>query len=246
MDNQILNKAALCGEPSYLWRDGQIRRFRMISEAAGDRLNGRILDNGCGIGLYSSHLQSRGNQVISLEYDFDRAVQAHQHTINTLNAAGECLPFPGETFDLILSHEVLEHVRDDRQAVSEMVRVLGRGGRLVLFTPNRGYPFETHGFYWRGKYHFGNIPLINYLPRGIRDKLAPHVRIYGRRDLVKLFQGLPIQVMHKHILFGAYDNIIARSAFGGRILRAVLQWLEHTPLQVFGLSHYWVIEKIQG
>ncbi len=55
----------------------------------------------------------------------------------------------------------------------------------MLFCPNRGYPFETHGIYWRGKYKFGNIPLVNYLPRSLRDKLAPHVQIYTRRDLKK-------------------------------------------------------------
>ena len=81
-------------------------------------------------------------------------------------------------FSLILSHEVLEHVQDDRRSVEEMVRTLKPGGRIVLFVPNRGYPFETHGIYWRGRYHFGNIPLVNYLPRRLRDRLAPHVRSY--------------------------------------------------------------------
>jgi hypothetical protein len=54
------------------------------------------------------------------------------------------------------------------------------------------HPFETHGIYWRGKYHFGNIPLVNYLPRKWRDRLAPHVRVYSKRDLEKLFAGLPV------------------------------------------------------
>ena len=41
-----LHKAALRGEPSYVWRDGQRRRFEMILEAAGDRLSGCLLVNG--------------------------------------------------------------------------------------------------------------------------------------------------------------------------------------------------------
>jgi hypothetical protein len=45
------------------------------------------------------------------------------------------------------------------------------------------------------------------------------------------------------VVFGAYDNIIARFGGAGKALRAVLQWLEKTPLQVLGLSHFWVVEK---
>jgi hypothetical protein len=125
-----------------------------------------------------------------------------------------------------------------------MVRALKPGGRLVLFVPNRGYPFETHGIYWRGKYHFGNKPFVNYLPRALRDKLAPHVRVYSKRDLEKLFTGLPVKYIERTIIFGAYDNLIAHFGILGRILRSILQFLEATPLRWLGLSHIWVIEKL--
>ena len=146
-------------------------------------------------------------------------------------------------FDLVLSHEVLEHVQDDQQAVNEIVRVLKPGGRLVLFVPNRGYPFETHGIYWKGEYKFGNKFLVNYLPRKWRDKLAPHVRVYTEKDLSRLFSSQPVNVIEKSVLFGAYDNLIQRLGWSGRALRTILQSLEHTPLRIFGLSHFWVIEK---
>jgi SAM-dependent methyltransferase len=139
---------------------------------------------------------------------------------------------------------VLEHVRDDRRAGEEIVRTLKPGGRLALFVPNRGYPFETHGVYWRGKYKFGNIPLVNWLPRRWRDKLAPHVRVYSKRDLEKLFAGLPVKFLKQTVIFGAYDNLIVRFGRLGKFLRAVLQFLEKTPLKAFGLSHFWVIEKL--
>ena len=117
-------------------------------------------------------------------------------------------------------------------------------GRLVLFCPNRGYPVETHGVYWRGRYHFGNIPLVNYLPRRWRDRLAPHVNVYTAHDLERLFAGLPVRFIERRIIFGAYDNIIARRPRLVNFLRVILQTLEHTPLQILGLSHFWVIEKI--
>lgn len=238
------DKAALRGEPSYVWRAGQQRRLELIQTAAGDRLNGRVFEDGCGLGSYLCRLASETNFAAGLEIEFDRAVQAAEKTPRVICGAGEKLPFASSTFDLILSHEVLEHVQDDAEAVREIVRTLRPGGRLVLFCPNRGYPFETHGIYWQGRYHFGNIPLVNYLPRTWRDRLAPHVRIYTRRDLARLFNGLPVKIVTRRTLFGAYDNIIARRPRLGKLLRAVLQALEKSPFQVFGLSHFWVVEKI--
>ncbi len=242
-EQRNLEKAALRGEPSYVWRAGQQRRLEMIKKAASDRITGRILENGCGVGMYIEKLAPLGGDIFGLEFDFERTLEAGRRHPNIVNAAGEFLPYPASVFDLILSHEVLEHVADDRRAVQEMVRVLKVGGRAVIFVPNIGYPFETHGIYWRGHYHFGNIPLINYLPRLLRNRLAPHVRIYTEGDLANLFNGLPVKFIQRTIIFGAYDNLIARFGALGKFLRAILQFLEKTPLKWFGLSHFWVVEK---
>ena len=244
MTDRDMEKAALRGEPSYVWRSGQDRRLKMIKGAAGEHLNGRILENGCGVGLYLERLSEQNLLAVGLEYDLQRAQEAHINSPHILNAAGENLPLPDGSFDFILSHEVLEHVEDDRKCVEEMVRVLASGGRMAVFTPNRGYPFETHGIYWKDKYHFGNIPFVNYLPRKYRDRLAPHVRIYSREDMKRLFAELPMRVVRRDIIFGAYDNIIARWPVVGRSLRGILQDLENSPARVFGLSHFWVLEKI--
>ena len=243
-DHQDLEKAALRGEPSYVWRAGQERRLQMIVNAAEERIRGDILENGCGVGMYIEHLAPLGGTVFGLEYDYERTADAGACLPRILNGAGENLPYPSNSFDLILSHEVIEHVQDDRQAIQEMIRTLRPGGRLTLFCPNRGYPFETHGIYWRGEYRFGNILFVNYLPRKWRDKLAPHVEVYTRRDMEKLFEGLPVKFIEKTVVFGAYDNIIARLGRFGKILRGLMQALEKTPLKVFGLSHFWVVEKI--
>ena len=215
----------------------------MIVRAAEERIKGWILENGCGVGMYVEHLSLFGGPVIGLEYDFERAAEARKNSPHIVNAAGEFVPLPPSTFDLILSHEVLEHVQDDQLAIQEMVRALKPGGRIVIFVPNRGYPFETHGIYWNGKYSFGNKLFVNYLPRPLRNKLAPHVRVYSKSDLRKLFEGLPVKFIERTIIFGAYDNIIARFGPVGTTLRGILQFLEKTPLKILGLSHFWVIEK---
>ncbi len=180
----------------------------------------------------SAHMETHASQAFGLEYDFDRAQMARLSQHIVVCGASEHLPFPSDSFDLILSHEVLEHVDDDRQSVRAMLRILRKGGRLVVFVPNRGYPFETHGIFWRGRYHFGNMPLVNYLPRILRDKLAPHVRIYSAGPtFVGCSMDCPVEAVSATTIFGAYDNLIARWPTPGRILRAVLQGLERTSFR---------------
>jgi hypothetical protein len=60
----------------------------------------------------------------------------------------------------------------------------------------------------------------------------------------RLFNGLPVKFIERTIIFGAYDNIIARFGVFGKSLRGILQILERTPLKVLGLSHFWVVEKL--
>ena len=239
-------QAAERGEPSYVWRAGQERRLDMIRLAYPDLDHARVLDDGCGIGTYVARLETLGARAFGLEYEIPRAAQAFARTRDGLivAGAGEHLPFADGSFDLVLSNEVIEHVHDDRAAVSEMARVLRSGGRAVIFCPNRWYPVEQHGVFWRGAYRFGNIPLVNYLPDPLRDRLAPHVRTYTARRLLGLVAGLPLRVRRHTRIFGAYDNLVARFGPGGRAVRSLLQAAERSPFRVLGLSHLLVVEKL--
>lgn len=237
-------QAAQRGEPSYVWRSGQERRLALIDRFA-PLAGARVLEAGCGVGMYVSQIRRRFTpHVEAFDIEPARVAQARVDTPHALVAAAERLPYPPDAFDVVISNEVIEHVADDRAAVREMVRVTRPGGRIVVFAPNRGYPFETHGHYWRGIYHFGNTLLINWLPDPLRDRLAPHVRVYTARGLRRLFDGAPVRVVHHGRIFGGYDNIAARSPRLGRLLRGALYRAEGTPLRVFGLSHFLVVEKV--
>ena len=238
-------EAARLGHPSYVWRAGQERRLNLIRRWASVE-GARILVDGCGIGMYVRALRRYTPHVIGLDIDAKvlHAGAYDLHLPMLCQAAGEHLPFPAHTFDTVLSHEVIEHVQDDRAAVAEMVRVLKPGGRAVIFCPNRLYYFETHGHYWRGRYHFGNTPFINWLPDPLRNRLAPHVRAYTRGSLRRLFHGLPVRVVYHTQIYPGYDNIIARWPTVGRFLRFVMYMAERTPLRAFGISHFLVVEKI--
>ena len=236
------DKAATRGHPSYVWRAGQERRLQMVCRWAP--LAGQaVLDVGCGVGMYTAAFLRQTPRVFGIEIEHERALEARERATGVVEAPGERLPFPDAAFDVVFSHEVLEHVADDRNCVAEMVRVTRPGGRLVVFVPNRLYPFETHGVFWRGRYHFGNVPLVNWLPTPLRSRLAPHVRAYTAGGLRRLFDGLPVRVVHHTQVFPGYDNVVARAPVLGRALRAVTYALEHTPLRAFALSHLLVIER---
>ncbi len=236
-----MEQAALRGNPSFVWRAGQERRLRMIREHAPLE-NRRVLDVGCGVGMYPAAFRRYTPDVFAVEIELPRAREAVEHA-GVAQAAAERLPFPDAAFDLVHSNEVLEHVADDHLAAVEMVRVTRPRGRIVVFVPNRRYFFETHGVYWRGRYHFGNVPLVNWLPDPLRDRLAPHVRAYTRQGLLALFAGLPVRTVAYDCIFPGYDNIVARKPRLGRLLQRLTYAVEGTPLAGFGLSHFLVLER---
>lgn len=245
------DKAITLGRPSYVWGFGQERRLDLVRRYV-PVANRAILDVGCGLGMYVRAFRHFSQDVHGVDLDEEKVAQASQELPNLCVALAENLPYPEGSFDVVLSHEVVEHVTDDRRAIAEAVRVLRgpgslqgqRGGRLVIFAPNRLYPFETHGVHWRGRYRFGNIPLVNYLPDRWRERLCPHVRAYTQRDLRRLLAGLPVRVVVHTQIFAGYDKIVARYPFLGRMLRGVTYYLERTPLRIFGLSHLLIVEKI--
>ena len=235
-------RAAALGCPSYVWRSGQERRLALIRRQAP--LEGaRILDVGCGVGAYVRRIQQLSPRVCGVDIDEQRVKRGSSSVPNLMVAVSEHLPFRDGSFDVVLLNEVIEHVSDDAETLAEACRVVATGGKVVVFAPNRLYPFETHGVYIGKRYVFGNIPFVNYLPGPLRRRLAPHVRAYRGSDLRRLTGGLRARWAEHRVIYPGFDNVAARSKLLAGVLRRVLYALEATPLQAFGLSHFLVLEK---
>jgi SAM-dependent methyltransferase len=203
-----------------------------------------ILDVGCGLGMYTQAFGRYSPHVYGVEVELERAAQATDRAQGVAQAVGEQLPFADDTFDVVFGHEVLEHVDNDRQVAREMVRVTRPERHIAIFCPNRLWPWETHGIHWRGRYRPGNIPLINYLPDILRDRLAWHVRAYTRHKLLALFHDLPVQVLYHCTIYPGFDNLVHRHPRLGALARAIMYGLEAWPIvDQFGLSHFLVMQK---
>jgi SAM-dependent methyltransferase len=228
------------GNPSFVWRTGQDRRLNLIRRYVP--LEGaRVLDVGCGIGTYVRKLGGLADRAYGIDIDTARVRQGATGSLAV--ALSEQLPFETGSLDAVLLNEVIEHVRDDRQTLREACRVLRPGGHVVIFAPNRLYPFETHGVYLGNHYRFGNIPLVNYLPDVLRKRLVPHARTYTTHGLRKLIAGLPATLVVHTQVYPGFDNIAARRGWLGRLLKTVFYQLEETPLRAFGLSHFIVLRR---
>jgi SAM-dependent methyltransferase len=231
------------GNPSYVWRYGQERRLGMVRRYLP--LEGaRLLDIGCGLGAYVRRFGDFTGEAYGVDIDQSRCVTGASRGVRGLAVAvGESLPFADGVFDGVILNEVLEHVTSDRETLREALRVTRPGGRVVIFVPNRLYPMETHGVYLGKRYVFGNIPLVNYLPDALRNRLVPHARAYTRGGLERITRGLPARWVDWTVIYPGFDNIIERSATLGRLLRKAMYTLEHTEARRLGLSHLLVLER---
>ena len=239
---QGLDQVAL-GNPSYVWRFGQERRLEMLRRYI--RLEGaRVLDIGCGLGAYVRRFSDFTDKAYGMDIDHSRCALGAGRGVHGLTVGvGEALPFAGGVFDGVLLNEVIEHVTNDRETLREALRVTRPGGRVVVFAPNRLYPMETHGIYLGQHYVFGNIPLVNWLPDPLRNRLVPHARAYTKAGLQKLTEGLPCRWVDWTVIYPGFDNILARKASLGQVLRKATYALENTALRRLGLSHLLVLER---
>jgi 2-polyprenyl-3-methyl-5-hydroxy-6-metoxy-1,4-benzoquinol methylase len=99
--------------------------------------NHQVLDIGCGTGFNITYLHQLGyNQVAGLDVSPDALAYCRSHQLKELLCGNaEKLPIQPHSYDIILTLDMLEHLPDDRSALSEIFRVLKPGGSLFIFVP---------------------------------------------------------------------------------------------------------------
>jgi ubiquinone/menaquinone biosynthesis C-methylase UbiE len=158
-----------------------------------------VLDVGCGQGIDLCEYALQGANVTGIDLTPRHIELARQH-LDELGLEGsvvlgdaEDLPFPDETFDRVSSNGVLHHTPDMPRALSEIHRVLRRGGRATIIVYHR-----DGGLYWIEQVlRYGLLQgqllrersMANVLSRNVERssiRARPLVRVYSRRVLRRL------------------------------------------------------------
>lgn len=120
------------------------KRLSVIyDELLKENIKGKhLLDAGCGTGWFSARAVQKGAKVTSLDLGPNLLNQVKKKCKST-RVIGSVLkiPFPKNTFDVVVSSEVIEHTPDPTKALAEFYRVLKPGGVLVVTTPNKRWDF---------------------------------------------------------------------------------------------------------
>jgi 2-polyprenyl-3-methyl-5-hydroxy-6-metoxy-1,4-benzoquinol methylase len=137
-----------------LIRAKELELFRRFLPAGLSSPGYRILDFGCGDGFFSrTLLNGRGTSLTAADRADTLAVQGEEggRYKHVTRAAGESLPFKNDSFDLIMSNSVLEHVEDVQHTMQELARILKRRGTVLCSVMTERWETYLLGGAWLGQ-----------------------------------------------------------------------------------------------
>ncbi|MBM4340272.1 MAG: class I SAM-dependent methyltransferase [Deltaproteobacteria bacterium] len=120
------------------------------------------IDIGCGVGSNLNVLSSKGIHSIGLDHSlYALTLVKKRLELPLINGNLNKLPLRSNSISLIVAMDVLEHLDNDVNGISELYRVLKKGGKLIL-----------------------TVPAFGFL-RGIQDKVTGHKRRYLMMDITE-------------------------------------------------------------
>jgi ubiquinone/menaquinone biosynthesis C-methylase UbiE len=173
--NQILHFCLDNSRQNETWPSYYKRRyleFLSYLQFFPDNRYGRILELGCGVGYQSAFLSNFADEVVATDLPEEdivthtpgmlKAMELHRqlniHNVKLMGCSAESMPFPDDSFDMVYSSHVLEHIPMQAQALREIFRVLKPGGVHFCVVPTsfeKVYSFFNYYLYLakRSVYH---------------------------------------------------------------------------------------------
>ncbi len=213
-----------------------LRHRLLLKELKAGLPEGAVLDAGCGEGRLALLIANRGYQVSGFDPSGESLKQARERNPGLTFWSGkmDSIPVPDQSFDAVISGEVLEHLEDDRAAVREIYRVLKPGGLAIVSVP------------------------ADPLKWSIDDEWSGHKRRYTEPGLEKIFQDAGFQkekirrwgwpVIWSYAYFYYIPRLRRKTQAGpqaalpaglkdSRLIRALF-WIALTPDRIFSKAPF--------
>lgn len=113
------------------------QRSKLAYVEAAKRVCGDILEIGTGTGYGIDIIAPRCRRFVTMDKTRSEELAAMPENVEFVQATVPPLPFADESFDYVVSFQVIEHIKCDREFVREVHRVLKKGGKFIVSTPNR-------------------------------------------------------------------------------------------------------------
>jgi SAM-dependent methyltransferase len=184
-------------QPNYLVRSGLLMAF----EALVPKLNGKLMDFGCGSKPYKSLFNV--TEYIGVDYDSE----GHSHTNEEIDVFydGKTIPFEDDRFDAIFSSEVFEHIFNLEEILKELNRVLKVNGKILISCPFAICEHEVP------------VDFARYSSYGLTDLLKRNgfevLEFHKTGTAVTTVHQLWLTYIHQHISPIVKNIPVVRSAF---------------------------------
>lgn len=192
----------------------------------------RMLDAGCGTGVYSFSLAKKIDKIEAVDISEEKIENAGKISIFkniTFKQGDLCnLKFDSNSFDLAICSDVLEHIKNDKKAMSELMRVLKPNGMLLLTVPSCSYKNKR-------TYKNYNHERAGYTTRDIEKILFGNGRIIQAEGyssaITEILSGVNYKLVSNKIFLALFfyplyalslvSDIISRKGHNGMFFRII-------------------------
>jgi ubiquinone/menaquinone biosynthesis C-methylase UbiE len=160
--------------------DGFTNELKYLRRAKPLSPNFKVLDVGCGPGLFTEFIIEQGVQGLGVDIDASLVSAAkarlEERGVKARFLVGrvEQLPYRDRVFDICVANSILEHASDWQATLQEATRVLKTGGLLVFYTTNRLHPFQTE---------INGFPFYPWIPSRLKTRILTAI-MKRRPDMV--------------------------------------------------------------
>ncbi len=138
------------------------QRSILAYHKAAEIVSGSVLELGTGSGYGIAVIAPHAERFLTV----DKKTPSHELLTGSGNVEFRRMNFPplegipAESFDYVISFQVIEHIRRDARAIEEVHRVLRPGGKLIISTPNKPMSLSRNPWHVREYTHDGFSELL--------------------------------------------------------------------------------------